>query len=266
VSRFRNVVISEPLPGSGIRLVTMHSPALRRRAEMSVWLPEGDRDGRIPLLILLHGVYGSHWNWWALGDVTETAREMMAAGEIRPFAIVMPSDGLWGDGSGYVPHRDFDAEAWVMDDVPGCLEEILPAIRTERFYLGGLSMGGFGALRLGMKYAGQVQGISAHSAVTNLKDLAAHVSDPIEEYCFSGDKNTEIRHWVRMNRAMLPSIRFDCGRDDALLASNRALHATLIEGGIPHTYEEYEGGHTWEYWKVHVRRTLRFVSDLEARS
>lgn len=266
MSRFRNVVQSEPLPQSGVRLVTLYSPALRRRAEMSVWLPERYAAEPLPLLILLHGVYGSHWNWWALGHVHVTARAMIQAGTIRPFAIAMPSDGLWGDGSGYVPHRDFDAEAWVMEDVPACLAEVFPAIRTEHFYLGGLSMGGFGALRLGMKHPKKVLGISAHSAVTRLEDLAPHVSEPIEEYRFSGAEKTEIGHWAKRNRVHLPPIRFDCGRDDALLGANRALHAMLLERGIPHRYEEHDGGHTWEYWRAHVHSTLRFVSDLEHRA
>ncbi|HZZ39292.1 MAG TPA: alpha/beta hydrolase-fold protein [Acidobacteriaceae bacterium] len=265
MTRFRNVVLSEPLPGSGVRLVTFDSPALRRRGEMSVWLPWKHKDEPLPLLILLHGVYGSHWNWWALGKVPDTAGTMIAAGSM-PFAIVMPSDGLWSDGSGYVPHRDFDAESWVMEDVPGCLAEAFPQIRTNVFYLGGLSMGGYGALRMGMKYAGKVRGISAHSAVTSLEDLQPHVIEPIEAYRFSGPDNTEIAHWARTNRANLPPIRFDCGLDDALLASNRALHAMLVEQGIPHEYEEFDGGHTWEYWRTYVRRTLRFVSELEAHT
>jgi putative tributyrin esterase len=265
MSRFRNVVLSEPLAESNVRLVTLDSPALHRRGEMSVWLPAGHKDEPLPLLILLHGVSGSHWNWWALGKVPETATAMIAAGAMRPLAIAMPSDGLWGDGSAYVPHKDFDAEAWVMEDVPECLAEAFPEIRTDAFYLGGLSMGGYGALRLGMKYAAKVRGISAHSAVTRLDDLVPHVRDPIEAYRFSGPDNTEITYWARANRAALPPIRFDCGREDALLTSNRALHAMLVEQGIPHEYEEYVGGHTWEYWQTHVRRTLQFVSELETQ-
>ncbi len=266
MTRFRNVVLSEPLPVSGVRLLTLDSPALRRRGEMSLWLPAGQKNEPLPLLILLHGVCGSHWNWWALGKVPETATAMIAAGTMRPFAIAMPSDGLWGDGTAYVPHRDFDAEAWVMEDVPGCLAETFPEIVTNAFYMAGLSMGGYGALRLGMKYAGKVRGISAHSAVTRLEDLEAHVRDPIEAYRFSEPDNTRIAHWARTNQAKLPPIRFDCGLEDALLASNRALHAMLVEQGIPHEYEEYDGGHTWAYWQTHVRRTLQFVSELEAHT
>jgi enterochelin esterase-like enzyme len=40
----------------------------------------------------------------------------------------------------------------------------------------------------------------------------------------------------------------------------------LVEQGIPHEYEEFDGGHTWEYWRTYVRRTLRFVSELEAHT
>jgi putative tributyrin esterase len=54
--------------------------------------------------------------------------------------------------------------------------ELLPVVDTRRFYLAGLSMGGFGAVRLGMKYAEGVAGVSAYSAVTRLEDLEAFVA------------------------------------------------------------------------------------------
>ncbi|MGC2620236.1 MAG: alpha/beta fold hydrolase [Acidobacteriaceae bacterium] len=263
MSRFRNAALSEPL-SNGVRLLTMYSPALQGRADVSVFLPQGHENDPLPLLILLHGVYGSHWNWSVSGKIPETAGAMLAAGTIRPFAIAMPSDGLWGDGTGYVPHRDFDAEAWIVDNLPACLTELLPNVQTERFYLGGLSMGGFGALRLGMKYPDRVKAIAAHSAVTTLEDLAGFVVEPLEAYRFSGRKNTEILHWAKTNRAQLPPIRFDCGRDDSLLEANRELHSNLLELKIPHVYEEHDGGHTWEYWQTHVRSTLAFASAIEA--
>jgi enterochelin esterase-like enzyme len=263
MSRFRNAVLSDSPSGDGVRLLTMYSPALKSRADVTVYLPKEHESAPLPLLILLHGVYGSHWNWWALGNAPQTAQAMLRAGEIRPFAIAMPSDGLWGDGTAYLPHREFNAEEWIAEDVPECLGELFPALRTEQFYLAGLSMGGYGALRLGMKYARRVKGISAHSAVTRLEDLAPFVGEPLDEYCTSGRENTEIAHWAKTNAAFLPPIRFDCGREDSLLEANRKLHATLLEQGIAHTYEEYEGGHTWGYWQTHFRSTLRFISRIE---
>lgn len=233
---------------------------------MTLYLPAGHEREPLPLLILLHGVYGSHWNWWALGGLSGIADEMLAAGEMLPFAIAMPSDGLWGDGTGYVPHREFNAEAWIVEDVPECIGELLPKVRAEKFYLAGLSMGGYGALRLGMKYAQKVKGISAHSGVTRVEDLERFVADPLEAYLASGSENTDIAHWAKVNRTVLPPIRFDCGLEDSLLASNQVLHRILLEREIPHTYEENEGGHTWAYWQTHVRSTLRFVSEIEKRT
>ena len=264
MSRYRNAEISPPLSAHGVRLATLYSPALKRRGDLTLYVPETKGSEGLPLLVLLHGVYGSHWNWWVMGKAPEIAQEMTKAGEIRPFAIAMPSDGLWGDGSGYVPHREFDAETWIAEDVPGFIGKFVPQVETRRFYLAGLSMGGFGALRLGMKYAAKVKGISAHSCVTSIEDLERFVREPLDEYRFSGAENVDILHWASANRANLPPIRFDCGTDDSLLDANRTLHTALEEQRIPHTYEEHDGGHTWEYWQTHVRETFRFVSEIEA--
>ena len=258
---FRNPVLSEEVAGHpGLRLLTFHSRALGRRGDVSLYLPP--RVAReLPLVLLLHGVYGSHWNWWALGGLAAIAGEMMANGEAAPMAIAMPSDGLWGDGSGYLRHKAFDAEAWLVEDVPACVQALLPQVRVDRLYLGGLSMGGYGALRIGAKYAERIGAISAHSAVTSLEDLQSFVGDALEKDLAAGKRDADLLYWMRKNRAHLPRIRFDCGTEDALLGSNRALHTALTKARIPHAYEEYPGGHDWIYWQTQVRRTLRFMSD-----
>jgi len=263
VGGIRNPVLSEEIPGHpGVRLLTLHSPALRRRGDVTLYLPAAAGDRPVPLLILLHGVYGSHWNWWALGNLPGIAREMLAAGEIVPFAVAMPSDGLWSDGSGYVTHKGFDAESWIVDDVPACVRELFPQVETQKVFLAGLSMGGFGALRIGAKHASRVAGISAHSAVTRLADLRGFVQDSIAEDLAEERSDARILYWMRQNRLRLPPIRFDCGTEDSLLAGNRELHASLLRARIPHEYAEHPGGHDWAYWQQHVRTTLRFVSQI----
>lgn len=243
-------------------MLTLYSPALRRRADITLFVPPEAENGPLPLLILLHGVYGSHWNWAVLGNVPSTMAEMLGAGNICPFAIAMPSDGLWGDGSGYVVHRDFDAESWIVEDVPACIHAVCPAVQTDTFYLAGQSMGGYGALRLGAKYASRICGVSAHSPVTGLSDLVRHTHEKLSQYQAAGKRDTDILYWMRRNRAHLPPTRIDCGTEDGLLESNRALHAALLKERIPHSYEEHSGGHDWQYWQEHVRSTLRFVSGL----
>ena len=83
------------------------------------------------------------------------------------------------------------------------------------------------------------------------EDVAAFGADP-------GDASALAA--ILAAREALPPLRFDCGIDDPLIADNRALHAALVEHGVAHTYEEFEGGHTWSYWETHLADTLRFFT------
>ena len=55
-------------------------------------------------------------------------------------------------------------------------------------------------------------------------------------------------------------IYFDCGLSDDPLADNRELHRKLRELGVPHTYREFPGSHTWGYWREHLKDSLRAVT------
>jgi S-formylglutathione hydrolase FrmB len=260
---FRTVELSDArFERDGLRLVTVKSAALGRRGDVSVYVPPGGSEP-LPLVILLHGVNGSHWSWSMRGGVHLTAARLIETGEIPPLAIAMPSDGLWGDGSGYVPHADADYERWIVDDVPAAAaladERVTP---RSALFIAGMSMGGFGALRLGAKYAARFAGVSAHSAVTTIARLRESVEEPLEQLPSFGMADGTALHWLETHLGRLPPLRFDCGTGDGLLAGNRALHAALEARGIEHAYEEFPGGHDWPYWKLHVADTLRFFAGL----
>ena len=190
---------------------------------------------------------------------------MVDAREIAPLAIIMPSDGLSRDGSGYLRHPDSeDAERWIVEEVPAMARLAVPALRADaKMVISGLSMGGYGALRLGAKYAAKFAGISAHSAITNIEAMQSFVQEPLAEYLNCGTRE-ELNpvYWIEKHRPQLPKLRFDCGEEDSLIEDNRALHHTLLEKNIPHSYEEFAGGHEWIYWQQHVVETLRFANAL----
>jgi enterochelin esterase-like enzyme len=50
----------------------------------------------------------------------------------------------------------------------------------------------------------------------------------------------------------------DCGSDDFLLPANQQFHNELRALELPHQYEEFSGGHDWDYWDTHIQRALRF--------
>lgn len=261
--RFPKAQLSPAVPGNNqVRFLSFRGRALEHRGDVVLWIPPGmEAEHDVPVLLLLHGVYGCQWNWWLNGGVDQTAYEMLSSGAMRPMLIAMPSDGLWGDGSGYVPHAQADYGRWIVEDVLGCVRELFPQTRRDEFRIAGLSMGGFGAMRLGCKYAAQVEAISAHSSVTHVSQLPRFIPYAEADFQHAGEEETSLLYWAEKNRAHLPRWRFDCGIDDPLIEENRTLHRELEKSGIPHIYEEYVGAHDWDYWTEHVRRTLAFCSE-----
>ncbi len=259
---FHTIEISDPaFETDGLRHVTVKSAALRRRADITLWVPEQPGTGPLPLVILMHGVYGSHWAWAWKGGAHRAAAAMMAVGAMPPMVLAMPSDGLWGDGSGYLRHGSGeDYERWIIEEVPAAATQATGGLTAGGpLFLTGLSMGGYGALRLGAKYGSLVAGVSAHSSATDFHDL-----DPLTEedlhVCGVEDGECVVIDLLKAHRATLPPLRFDCGTSDFLLPQNQALHAALEAEGIPHVYEEFPGGHEWPYWKEHLADSFRFFA------
>lgn len=264
---FPNAQLSRPLPrNESLRFLNFRSDALGHRGDVVLFTPPAfETLERVPLLLLLHGVYGCQWNWWLNGNIDSVATEMLRDGRMLPMMIAMPSDGLWGDGSGYVPHASANYEKWIVDDVPVCLRERFPQLHSEKFFISGLSMGGYGAMRLGMKYSSRVQGISAHSSITHAAQLSQFIPYPASVFQYAGEPETDLLHWARINGGHLPPLRFDCGTDDPLLEANRELHRAFLRMNVSHEYQEYPGGHDWAYWTEHIRQTLAFCKVVLSR-
>ena len=263
---FRTIEISDSaFETEGLRHVTVKSAALSGRADLTLWIPP-DANGPLPLVVLLHGVYGSHWAWAWKGGAHRTAAGLTGSGDIVPMVLAMPSDGLWGDGSGYIKHGSGeDYERWIMEEVPLAAAEATGGLTNGTpLFLTGLSMGGYGAMRLGAKHGRRVAGISAHSSATHFDDLDAIVDEDLS-LCGTDPAECSVLEMIRTHRATLPPLRFDCGSSDVLLPQNRALHAALEADGIPHTYEEFSGGHDWPYWQAHIADSLRFFSNVARR-
>ena len=260
---FRTTEISDPqFERDHLRFITVKSENLKGRGDICVFVPPGEHAANIPLVILLHGVYGSAWVWSQKAGVHRTAMKMIEGGEIEPMVIAMPSDGLWGDGSGYLPHNHKDFEKWIVKDVPNAVIQNIPEVTQDsELFISGLSMGGFGALRLGIKYADRFKAISAHSSITDLHQMNLFVEEPVKNYLQEDEKENSVWGLVEKQSGKLPRIRFDCGKADELIEANRKLHRQLTKALISHEYEEFEGGHDWQYWQEHIKKSLFFFME-----
>jgi len=249
---------------AGLRFMTVRSPALNGRGDMTIFVPPGSENAQgLPVYLLLHGVYGSHWAWALNGGAHVTAQRLIQNGDIEPMVLVMPSDGLWADGSGYLSLPSGDFERWIVEDVRDAVTEGIPAVdETSKWFISGLSMGGYGALRLGAKYSSLFCGISGHSSITHFDQLSNFVDDPLESYEVKAAGDLDVARLLLAHKDGLPPLRFDCGMDDPLIEENRMLHKRLDDCGVPHAYHEFEGDHSWNYWALHVEDTFRFFNSL----
>ncbi len=254
---FPTIEVSDPaLERDGLRQVTVFSPALDRRADCTLWLPPSGPPEH--LVVLLHGVYGSHWAWAAKGAAHVAAADLSATGTARPFALAMPSDGLFGHGSGYVDHAAGRFERWIVDEVPVLASLAADADLTGPFAVAGLSMGGFGALSIGARHGDRVVAVAAMSSITDFAQMPTFVG-PLDRY---GDLEApSVLTSILEHRDELPALRLDCGRDDLLIEENRELHAALHNAGIEHEWHELPGAHDWGYWRAGLPDALRFCVD-----
>ncbi len=263
MTQFRTIEISNPrFENDFIRYITVKSKYLKGRGDICVFVPAGIEEmNDCPLVILLHGVYGSFWSWTLSGGVHISVLELIKKKLIPPMVIAMPSDGLWGDGSAYLPHHGYDFEKWIAEDVPAAVKQCVPALTNEsKLFIGGLSMGGFGALKIGVKYNHLFTAISAHSSITSLHQMKFFVEENMDNYLQKDKAEEDVFQTILKNKSHLPAIRFDCGLSDFLLEDNRILHRQLFENNILHEYKEYEGGHEWSYWQEHIIDSILFFS------
>jgi len=264
IGGFRTVEISDPrFEQEELRHVTVKSAALAQRADVTVFVP-AEVTGRchVPLVILLHGVYGSHWAWTRKAGVHRIARRLIDAGILPPCVVAMPSDGLWGDGSGYVPHPERNFERWIIEEVPVAAAYAAPGVNADApQYIAGLSMGGYGALRLAGRFPQKFRAVAGMSSITHLAQLYDFVEERIDCPLLSDSEKSVATVWEQAaTRGPLPALRFDCGRDDPLLSANRELHQRLLAARIAHDYDEPDGGHTWGYWTCQIETVLQFFA------
>lgn len=136
--------------------LAMPSPLLGREIPYALYLPPGagttEALRALPVLYLLHGVSDTHKTWLNSGQIAGTLDRLIARGAIAPMAVVMPGAGdSWYADDARSP-RGFGpvASALLTDFIPGVEQRHhLAACRTTRA-IGGLSMGGYGAVALAL--------------------------------------------------------------------------------------------------------------------
>jgi putative tributyrin esterase len=215
---------------------------------------------RFPVIYLLHGLTG-HFNNWT--DKTRLGEYASAYDLI----IVTPEggDGWYTDS---VSAPDDRYESYIV-------KELIPEIdakfrtRTDRASraIAGLSMGGYGAVKFGVKYPDKFILAGSFSGALGITDLpAATVQFPSVKNVFGPDgsqsrKDNDIFHIIRDTPAEklkdLPFLYVACGTEDFLFSNNQDFMKLLSEKRVKHEYRQTPGAHSWPFWDAQIQEFLR---------
>ncbi|HWT74656.1 MAG TPA: alpha/beta hydrolase family protein [Mobilitalea sp.] len=222
---------------------------------------------KIKTLYLLHGYSGSNKDW-LLGSLVQ----YMAAK--YNLAIVMPAgensfylDGL-GTGKAYCQYVGKELVEYVGKTF-GLSD------KKEDTYIGGLSMGGFGAIHTGLAYPdtfGKLIGLSSALIIHGIKNMQENFKDAIADYYYytsvfgdlqkldSSPNNPEyLIHKLKEEGRAIPPIYMACGTEDFLLEQNRAFHSFLEEESLNVQYVEDTGTHDWNFWNRYLEPGIQWL-------
>lgn len=242
-------------------LITAHfrSETLSKQVQLLALIPDHAKPP-FPVLYLLHGLSDDATIWLRMTRLELLLRNW-------PLIVVMPD----GFRSFYTNHTHGPAYGdYITQDVLGFVERNLPAkpARSARA-IGGLSMGGYGALRLALSHPNLFTSAHSHSGALLCgtdpwkRDLFKQ-SRP--EFLSVFGKNPAGTHHDLLHlskqfaspaaRKTLPHLRLDCGHDDFLLQESRTFVKHLQKLNIPHDYTEHPGDHNWHYWDTHIAHAI----------
>ncbi|MEX0655003.1 MAG: alpha/beta hydrolase family protein [Phycisphaeraceae bacterium] len=253
------------------------SDALGLNTSMNVILPQttrrqigmvgrADAGGPHPTLWLLHGLSDDHTIW-----SRRTAIERYVAD--RGIAVVMPA-----------VHRSFYTDmasglrywTFISEELPAIARSFFPlSDKREDNFVAGLSMGGYGALKLALHHPERYAAAASLSGALDIVSLVQRATDDrIAEWAWTfGDDFSQIRgsendlfHLASQLAAsdrQRPRLWMSCGTADFLYQDNLRYHRHLQGLDLPHHYaEQPDASHTWDYWEQAIQDVLDWLPRL----
>ena len=254
-----------------IETIQFRSALVGKTLPYNVILPADYRISarRYPVLYLLHG-WAGHYNDWA----TRTNIADYAA-QYRIIVVMPEGNDGWYTDSATISGDKY--ESYILQEL---IADVQRRYRTiESRYgrgIAGLSMGGYGALKFGLKlpgtfaFAGSLSGALAATTWTE-DDLKSFKGINNSLLAAFGARDSpqrkandifEIARGLSGSRvAALPYFYFDCGTEDFFLSVNEQFAALLTEKRVAHEFRELPGTHGWPYWDRQVRELLKVAAE-----
>jgi putative tributyrin esterase len=238
------------------------SDALRMGTSVTVVLPEAteeddtgaERTVRVtdpPLLYLLHGLSDDHTAWLRY---TSVARYAEAAG----LALVMPAAGRSFYADERHGHRYW---TYVSEELPQVLADFFGLRPTPAStYVAGLSMGGYGALKLALHHPDRFAAAASLSGALDLRRLMSMPDrDEINDRVFGGAVGPEDDLLHLLDQPAPPRLWVGCGTDDYLHRDSVTFVERARALGHSATVDFRPGDHTWALWDAMIATVIPWL-------
>ena len=264
------VICVSALANGRVETIRFQSKLINTTLPYNVILPtdyESSKTTRYPVIYLLHGLTGHYSDWIARTNVADYAAEY------RMIVVMPEGNDSWYTDSAVTTDK---YESYILKEV---IPDVQQRYRTiEARYgrsIAGLSMGGYGAIKFGLKspftfiFAASMSGAVGVTRMTE-KELPENWKDSVKFFGAAGSETRlsndlfDIVGKLSAGRvASLPYFYFDCGTEDALFifSYNRDLAALMFEKKVPHEFRELPGDHSWAYWDRQVQEILKIAAE-----
>lgn len=233
------------------------SASLGRSFCYNIIVPENS-DGDIPTVLLLHGLSDDYTQWERMTPIERYANE-------RGIAVIMPD----GARSFYTDMKYGDAYySSIVCDVMRSARSLFPlSVKRKKNFTAGLSMGGYGALKIALKNPDVFSGAISLSGVLNIAKSAVEVTWDRDFTLIWGEdyksalpgSEDDLFYLTDNIKGEKPRIFISCGDCDFMLGQNRDFHEHIKDAGFDFRYEEHPGNHNWMYWAEHIAEGLDFI-------
>lgn len=223
-----------------------HSRAMDKEVGYNIWLPPGyeNGSGRFPVVYWLHG----RNNTESSDQIPlEYLRDAIGAGKLPPLIVVFASGG---SQTNYCDSYDgkYLAETTVIKELIPYIDEHYRTVKgREGRAIQGMSMGGFGCMRLALKYPNLFSSVVAFAGGYRWPEEIVDGHPSYAEMFHNDPEYFRAQHpetWARRNQEQIRgklAIQIYVGDQDPGLKGNRRMHAVLDELKIPHGYQEFPG-------------------------
>jgi len=244
-----------------------YSEALERKTCVYVVLPEyrdiKEKKEKLKTLYLFHGLSDDYTKW-----ARRTGIEKYAAD--GDWAVIMPDaeKSFYSNTSDGEKYWDY-----ISEELPRRMKAEFPLLsdRKEDCFVAGLSMGGYGAMKLALNFPERFCAAASFSGALNPeKDLLDEPELAVRIYgSLDKIRGTENDLFYQMKKCKeegkeIPRLYISCGTEDFIYEESQEFCKSLKEQGIPHTYEEWQGKHDWIFWEASVKRVLEWFVSKEA--